>query len=142
VAPLEADLREYCRGLIAELEGHDTADAAALAALINNASYGVPGAEASSALGVVTVVPKGKFGAPTIQAVTGTAAGHCAVASGTVANLVRDGAAVSHTAVTTDGGVLVAQETKGWPYAYLVVSAPAAGAATVVLKAARYRYRD
>lgn len=122
--------------------GDDTADAAALAALINDSSYGVPGVQASSALGVVTLTPKGHFGAPTIHAVTGTAAGHCAVASGTVANLARDGAAVSHTAVTTDGGVLVAQETKGWPYAYFVLSAPAAGAATVVLKAARYRYRD
>jgi cytochrome P450 len=29
VAPLETDLREYCRGLIAELDGNDTADAAA-----------------------------------------------------------------------------------------------------------------
>jgi cytochrome P450 len=29
VAPLEADLREYCRALIADLDGNDTADAAA-----------------------------------------------------------------------------------------------------------------
>jgi hypothetical protein len=38
-----------------KIDGDDTADAAALAGLINHATYGVPGVTATSALGVVTL---------------------------------------------------------------------------------------
>lgn len=120
----------------------DNADATALAALINDATYGVPGINAVATTNVVTLTPKAVNGAYLIQAVTGTAAAHCAVANNTLASLVRDGASVSYTAVTTDAGVLQAQTVNGWKHAYLGISAPAAGAATVTVGAARYRYRD
>jgi hypothetical protein len=119
-----------------------TADATALVALINDATYGVPGVVATNALGVVTIRPKASDGAYALQAVTGTAAGHCAVADTTLASLIRDGASVSHTAVTTDAGVLISQTVNGWEQAYIGISAPAAGAATAVVAATRYRYRD
>jgi len=120
----------------------DTADAVALAALINNASYGVPGVHATSALGVVTLIPEGKFGAHLIQAVTGTAAGRCAVGAIPVTSLTKQGAAVNTTADTAAGGYIIEQAVNGWPYAYIGITNTDGDAATVTLKAARYRYRD
>jgi hypothetical protein len=39
-----------------KIDGDDTADAAALAGLINDVTYGVPGVKATAALGVITLV--------------------------------------------------------------------------------------
>jgi hypothetical protein len=120
----------------------DTADAVALAALINNASYGVPGVVATSALGVVTLVPRAETGAYVIQAVTGTAAGRCAVATTSLATLVKQSAAAVVSAADTVGsGYTIEQTVNGWPYAYIAITNTDGDAATVSLKVARYRYR-
>ena len=116
----------------------DTADAVTLAALLNDATYGVPGLTATSAAAVVTLVPTT---APVIQAVVGTATtGECAIASTTLASLIRDGAAVSGIAAdTTTGGRFFEQWTNKWPYAYIgITNNDAAAAATITVKATRY----
>ena len=116
----------------------DAEDAAALAALINNATYGVPGVTATSALGVVTVVPDEDSGAPVIQAATGTAGAHCAVADNTLANLEVDGSAVTSAAANnTTAGKIIAQAVNYYEYAYIgVTNKSGAAAATAVVKAA------
>jgi hypothetical protein len=115
----------------------DTADATALTALINDADSGALGFAATSALGVVTLVPTT---APTIQAATGTAGGHCTVASTTLTGLVRDGAATTvASGDTTTAGVFYEQDVSGWPYAYLgLTNSDGAAAATVTVKATPY----
>lgn len=120
----------------------DTADAVALTALINDASYGVPGVYASSAAAVVTLVPEGKFGASLIQAVTGTAGGHCTVAASALTGLTKQGGSVVTAADAASGGYIIEQAVNGWPYAYIGLTNTDGDAATVTLKAARYRYRD
>ena len=116
----------------------DAADAAALAAVINNAASGTLGITATSALGVVTLVPSSAAGAPVIQAVTGTAAGHCVVADNTLANLITDGSAVTTAAANnTTAGKVIAQSVNYWDYAYLgVTNKSGSAAATAVVKAA------
>lgn len=121
------------------ISGDDTADAVALAGVINNPASGTLGLTATSALGVVTVVPSAVGGATLIQAVTGTAAGHCVVATTTLTGLVRHGSATSGVlADTTSGGAFYEQWIDGWPYAYLSVTNNDAAAATPVVKATRY----
>jgi hypothetical protein len=123
--------------------GTDAAAATALAALINDATYGVPGVVASAASAVVTCVPKPSNPAYLMQAATGTAAGHCAVASTTLAGLVRQGSSVSLEADTTTGGYTIEQWVNEWPFCYIgITNADAGAAATVSLKLARHRYRD
>jgi len=116
----------------------DTADATALAALLNNATYGVPGVTATSALGVVTLVPTT---APVIQAATGTAAGHCVVAHTTLASLIAEGSKLGTDVAdnSTTAGTFYRQVTYGWPYAYLAVTnSDGADPATIVVKATGY----
>lgn len=117
-----------------------TADAAALAAVINDAASGTLGLTATSALGVVTIVPSAVGGAYVVQAVTGTAAGHCAVATTTLTGLVRSGSSLSGQAAdTTTAGVFIEQWCDGWPYCYLgITNNDAANAMTPVIKATRY----
>lgn len=123
-----------------KIDGDDTADAVALAGVINNPASGTLGLTATSALGVVTVTPSAVGGASIIQAVTGTAAGHCVVASTTLTGLVRQGGATSGVAAdTTSAGALYEQWVDGWPYAYLsITNNDASNAATPVVKATRY----
>jgi hypothetical protein len=122
-----------------DVSGDDTADAAALAAVINNAASGALGLTATSALGVVTVVPSASDGAYTIQAVTDTAAGHCAVASTTLAGLVRDGSPLTGVAAdTTTAGYTIEQWNDGAIPYLRITNNDAVNAMTPVIKAARF----
>ncbi len=92
----------------------------------------VPGVLASANSAVVTLTP-GTPGSPVggemasgIYAVTGTAAGHCAVANNTDDNLVKD---YWNTAVTgiadnsaTAGTLYKQDNVEGWPYLYCAVT--------------------
>ena len=95
---------------------------------------GVPGVTATIALGVVTIVPTT---ATVIQAVTGTAAGHWAVASTTLTKLTWDGAVVTLAANSTTAGATVLQYIDGHPYPYLCVIPTEAAAATIAVGATR-----
>lgn len=116
------------------------ADAAALAAVINNPASGTLGLMATSAAGVVSVVPSAVAGATTVQAVTGTAAGHCAVASTTLTGLVKHGyASAARTTTAAYGGDTYEQWCDGWPYCYIsITSTEVANAIIPVVKATRY----
>lgn len=95
---------------------------------------GVPGVTATSALGVVSPVATT---ATTIQAVTGTAAGHWAVASTTLTKLSPVGSAVTLAANTTTAGPTARDWIDGHPYPYLCVIPTDAAAATIVIGATR-----
>jgi hypothetical protein len=99
--------------------------------------YGIPGVTATSALGVVTIVPKTTSGASVLQSVTGTAAGRWAVASTTLTGLLLDGAASTDVAAnSTTAGTLYAQTMNGWEQGYLgITNKSGAGAMTLVVGA-------
>lgn len=106
-----------------------------------------PGVYATSALGVVTLVPgtpgspNGGAKASVISCKTGTAAGHCAVAqTTTLLGLSKDGAAVSGVAAnSTTAGTLYDQWLDGWECGYLgITNSDSSNAATVVVAATRY----
>ena len=106
-----------------------------------------PGVYATSALGVVTLVP-GTPGSPVngekatvIKAKTGTAAAHCAVAqTATLAGLVKDGAAVTGVADNSaTAGTLYTQTANGWDHCYIAVTnSDGANPATIVVGATKY----
>ena len=99
--------------------------------------YGIPGVTATSALGVVTVVPIDDTGATVLQSVTGTAAGDWAVAYTTLTGLELDGAAtVDAAANSTTNGKLYEQSMNGWEYGYLqLTNKSGAGAMTATVAA-------
>jgi hypothetical protein len=100
-------------------------------------NYGIPGVLAVAAAGIVTVTATT---APVLQFATGTAAGHCVVASTTLASLVRHGPPTTvAVADTTSGGVFYEQIVDNWPYAYIgITNTDGGAAATVSVKATRY----
>lgn len=103
-----------------------------------------PGLKATSALGVVTVIPgtpaTGGEKATVIEAQTGTAAAHCACAQSTLASLVKDGAAITGIADnSTTAGALYEQYCDGWDACYIgVTNNDAANPATIVVAATKY----
>jgi hypothetical protein len=106
-----------------------------------------PGVYATSALGVVTLVPRtpgspsGGEKATTIKAKTGTGAGHCAVAqTATLLGLVKDGTAWTGVADnSTTSGTIYTQSANGWDHCYLAVTNnDGSNAATVVVAATKY----
>ena len=117
-----------------------TADASALVTVLNDATYGVPGVTATSAAGVVTLVPTPSNPAPVIQAVTGTAAGHCAVVSSSLLGMKKDTAVTQATLADTStwGGSLYQQYADGWPYLYVYLANTTGSAATAVVKAVKH----
>lgn len=97
-----------------------------------------PGIYATSAEGVITLVPGGPASqdedayelATVISAVTGTAAGHCAVSqAATLAGLMIDtasgtaGATANEAATTGTAGTIHTQAIAGYPYCYLGLTA-------------------
>jgi hypothetical protein len=110
-------------------------------AQITATNYGVPGVTATPAAGVITIVPNAStktYSAPVIQAATGTAAGHCVVASTTLTGLIRHGAPISYAADTTTAGYWLEQYCDHWPYSYIGITEGGVGAATTTVKATRY----
>lgn len=116
-----------------------TADAAALALVINAAASGTLGITATSALGVVTIIPSAIGGAYVIQAVTGTAAGHCTVASTTLAGLESDGAPISGAANTTTKGYTIDQYNDGRIPYLGITNADGGAVMTPIVSAVRFR---
>ena len=122
------------------IAGDNDADAVALAGVINNAASGTLGIVAvASAGGVVTLTCTT---ATVLQAVTGTAAGHCVVASTTLTNLTKVDAAVADATAAgnaTTAGTLFEQWVDGIPQVYLgITNNSGADAATVVVGATRF----
>ena len=116
-----------------------TADAAALVAVINDAASGALGVTASNLLGVVTLVPSSDAGATVIQAVTGTAGAHCAVADGTLATLTRDGAPMTVAADTTTKGFTLDQYNDGLNPYLGITNGDGAAVLTPLVYADRFR---
>jgi hypothetical protein len=122
---------------------NNAAAAVNLAALINNATYGIPGVTASTPVadGATDVITIAATTAPVLQFGQGASdAAEIAWASTTLASLIKDGAAVTGVAANhTTAGTLYRQVVYGWPYAYLAVTnSDGADAATIVVKATGY----
>ena len=104
-------------------------------ALVEN---GVPGIVATSAAAVVTVVPKLKGGAYTIQ-IVGNA--RFVITTTTLANLIRVGGVVSAAADSTTKEFSVEQYVDGWIPYIGISNADGAAALTPTVRACRYQYR-
>ena len=114
--------------------------AAALAVLLKNATYGVPG------LGAITVTAPSTTDVLTIASDTNTAlhfnqgtsaANEIAFASTTLASLAKDGSATTGIADnSTTSGTLYQQWADGWPQVYVgITNNDSSNAATVVVGA-------
>jgi len=128
--------REY------NLGADNAATAVNLAALLTNATYGVPGITTRvNAVAATDVITIEATTAPLLQfAQGGSAADEVAWAETTLAHLVPVAAQSAQQAAnsTTDGS-LIAQDIYGWPYAYIAVSNDdGAAAATFVVKTICY----
>lgn len=118
--------------------------AAALAVLLADATYGVPG------IGAITVTAPATTDVLTIAAgsapvyqfnqTAGSDAAEIAWAETTLSGLVAHGAAVTGVALnSTTAGTFYEQWCDGWPYCYLgLTNGDGGAAATVVVKATRY----
>lgn len=99
-----------------------------------------PGILATSALGVVTIVPGTPAGAggdyaSVIYAITGTAGAHCAVANGTLANLILDegSSRTGLAANSTTAGTLYEVYADGFPHLYAGITNTEGDAGTYVV---------
>ncbi len=99
-----------------------------------------PGILATSALGVVTIVPGTPAGAggdyaSVIYAITGTAGAHCAVANGTLANLILDegSSRTGLAANSTTAGTLYEVYADGFPHLFCAVTNTEGDAGTYVV---------
>ena len=116
--------------------GDDTADAAALVTCLNDATYGVPGVTATSALGVVTLTATT---ATTTQCVTGVGGARVVCAQTLPANLVKDTSYSGIADNSTTAGTFYEQWVDGWAQAYLAVkNDDSSNAATITVAATRY----
>jgi len=114
-----AERKYYITGTAAD-------DIVALAALLNDATYGVPGLQFTVASLVITITPKATTalpnGAPTILFQQGTsAASEIAFANTTLASLVRDSSFTSVTGAdnSTTSGTIYKQSADGYPFCWL-----------------------
>jgi len=105
----------------------------------------VPGIYAVPAAAIVTLScttpgsPAGGEKATAIQAVTGTGAGHCAIADTTLASCALDGAVTTIAATNAAySGQLIRQTIEGWAAGYLLISNTTGAAQTVTVAATRY----
>ena len=121
---------------------NNAAAAANLAALLTNATYGVPGITASvAAVDATDVITIAATTATTLQFGQGTSASNeIAWANTTLASLVKDGTATSSIADNSStAGTLYRQVVYGWPYAYAAITnSDGADAATIIVKATAY----
>lgn len=113
-----------------------------LAAMLNHATYGVPGvvASAPAAVDATDVITLTTTTAPVLQFAQGTsAANEIAFSDTSLARLVQHtalSAAVAANA-TTDGE-LIEMDVNGWPHAYILIANQDGDPATVVVRAIRY----
>ena len=124
-----------CEAFGAEVSFPGTVAVTPPATITVTAWPGVPGVTATSALGVVTIVPTT---ATTIHSVTGTAAAHWAVASTTLLGLMPDANTPPVTGLaadTTSAGPVRRQWIDGYPHPYIGVKPTAATAANIVVGA-------
>lgn len=108
------------------------------AATMSWGTYGIPGVSATADTGVVSLE---MTDAPVIQAATGTAGGHLAVAyTSMLSELVLYGATVSSVAANSSyAGAVHVQTVNGWEQAYIIITEAGAGAATVSVAATKVR---
>lgn len=121
---------------------NNAAAAANLAALLTDATYGVPGITASvAAVDTTDVITIAATTATTLQFGQSTSdAAEIAWANTTLASLIKDGTATTAIADNSaTAGTIYRQVTYGWPYAYAAITnSDNADAATIIVKATAY----